>query len=83
MTADRQTLNRAFLELGLRFQWDETTWAVLAEMPDLRTQLQYYLPRHQPHLLSVYDTEFLGRLIEQRVSRPGEGGMAMEATHSL
>lgn len=70
MTPDRQSINRAFRELGLRFQWDERDWAVLSAMPDLRSQLGYWLPRHQPHLLSVYDAEFLGQLIEERIASP-------------
>ena len=70
MTADRQSINRAFLELGLRFQWDESDWTVLSALPDLRAQLAYWLPRHQPHLLSVYEPEFLGRLVEERIASP-------------
>jgi len=70
MIADRHSINRAFRELGLRFQWDERDWAVLAAMPDLRSQLGYWLPRHQPHLLSVYDADFLGRLVEERIVQP-------------
>ena len=70
MTADRHAMNRAFHELGLRFQWDERDWAVLSTLPDVRSQLAYWLPRNQPHLLAVYDTEFLGRLIEERIATP-------------
>ena len=29
MPADRQSLNRAFWDLGLRFQWDEQVWTTL------------------------------------------------------
>jgi hypothetical protein len=70
MTADRPSINRAFRELGLRFQWDERDWAVLSALPDLRSQLDYWLPRHQPHLLSVYDADFLGKLVEERIATP-------------
>lgn len=70
MTPDRQSINRAFLELGLRFQWDERDWAVLSAMPDLRSQLGYWLPRHQPHLLAVYDADFLRQLVEERIASP-------------
>ena len=71
MTADRHSVNRAFRELGLRFQWDERTWAELCAMHDVREQLRYYLPRHQPHLLGAYDAEFLGELVAQRLANPG------------
>ena len=70
MTADRTSINRAFRELGLRFQWDERDWAMLAALPDIRSQLGYWLPRHQPHLLAVYDADFLGRLVEERIASP-------------
>ncbi len=79
MTADRHTINRAFWALGLRFQWDEKDWAVLGSMPDLRTQLRYWLPRHQPHLLSVYDADFLGRLVESRIASPDQHHFGLEA----
>ncbi|MGE5617125.1 MAG: hypothetical protein ACM3X5_09435 [Bacillota bacterium] len=67
MNPDRQTLNRTFRELGLRFEWDESTWAVLMGLPDLSAQLRYYLERHHPHLLTVYDADFLGRLVESHL----------------
>ena len=70
MTADRHSVNRAFRELGLRFQWDERTWAELCAMNDVREQLRYYLPRHQPHLLGAYDAEFLANLVAQRLAQP-------------
>ena len=78
MTADRHSINRAFRELGLRFQWDERDWAVLCAMPDVRAQLTYWLPRHQPHLLQVYDVDFLGNLVEQHIASPVQR-FAMEA----
>ena len=82
MTQDRHTLNRAFWDLGLRFQWDEATWASLAALPDLRAMLTAYLECHQPHLLAVYDVDFLGRLIESSCATP-RAGMGIEAHHSV
>jgi hypothetical protein len=79
MTADRHSVNRAFRELGLRFQWDERTWAELAAMHDVREQLRYYLPRHQPHLLGAYDAEFLGALVAQRLANPGATEASLDA----
>ena len=64
---DRHSLNRTFRDLGLRFEWDEATWSVLMGLPDLRAQLRYYLERHQPHLLKVYDADFLGCLVESHL----------------
>lgn len=83
MTADRHAINRAFWALGLRFQWDDQDWAVLGTMPDLRSQLRYYLSRHQPHLLAVYDADFLGQLIEERIAEPDRLHFGMEAHRSF
>jgi hypothetical protein len=83
MTADRNAINRAFWALGLRFQWNEQDWAVLGALPDLRAQLRHYLPRHQPHLLAVYDVDFLGRLVEERISTPDKLHFGLEAPRSL
>ena len=79
---DRNVLNQAFWDLGLRFQWDEATWASLASLPDLRSQLTAYLGKHQPHLLAVYDVEFLGKLIEQNLASP-RASMGIEAHRSV
>ena len=83
MPTDRKSLNRAFWDLGLRFQWDEHVWSVVSSMPDLRAQLAYYLERHQPHLLSVYDVDFLKAMSEQRLASPGDRPIGLEAHHSF
>ena len=83
MPTDRKSVNQAFWELGLRFQWDESVWAVLDGLPDLKAQLRYYLERYQPHLLSVYDADFLVRLIEERLMQPTSQRVGMEAHCSV
>jgi len=75
-------LNQTFWDLGLRFQWDEATWAVLAPLPDLRAQLREYLGKFQPHLLGVYDVDFLGALIEQNLASP-RSSIGLEAHRSF
>jgi hypothetical protein len=83
MPTDRKSLNRAFWDLGLRFQWDEAVWATLMAMPDLRSQLAYYLERHQPHLLAVYDVDFLQGIIEARLASPAaDARIGLEAGRS-
>jgi len=79
MTADRHTINRAFWALGLRFQWDERDWAMLSGMPDLITQMRYWLPRHQPHLVAVYGADALGRMVEEIIAAPDRHHFGMEA----
>jgi hypothetical protein len=83
MPADRKSLNRAFWDLGLRFQWDEDVWTTLMGLPDLQAQLSYYLKRHQPHLLAVYDVDFLSRIIEERLASPVDARVGLEAHRSL
>ncbi len=82
MPTDRTSLNRAFWDLGLRFQWDEGVWTALMGLPDLRAQLGYYLQRYQPHLLSVYDLDFLQRIIEERLASPVDARVGLEAHRS-
>lgn len=82
MAADRDALNRAFWDLGLRFQWDEATWARLSGLPDLQAQLVQYIRDSQPHLLAVYDVEMLRRIIEQQLASPSEFRTGMEAHRS-
>ena len=83
MTADRTLLNRAFWDLGLRFQWDQATYDWLVGFPDLRAALASYLERYQPHLLGVYDVEFLRNIIEERLAHPApDARVGMEAHRS-
>jgi hypothetical protein len=84
MSTDRELLNRAFWDLGLRFQWNPAIWTELAALPDLRTRLAHYLERYQPHLLAVYDVDFLRNIIEERLAHPApEARMGMEAHSSF
>jgi len=83
MATDRKSLNRAFWDLGLRFHWDEDLWTVLMGLPDLRSQLAYYLERYQPHLLAVYDVDFLHCIIEQRLASPVDARLGMEAQRGI
>ena len=83
MPDDLADLNRAFWDLGLRFSWDEATWASLSSLPDLQSRLAQYLEAHQPHLLAVYDVGFLRGLIEQQLAHPAESRVGMEAHRSF
>jgi hypothetical protein len=84
MQANLAELNRAFWDLGLRFSWDEKTLAAMGSLPDLGACLAHYLKEHQPHLLGVYDVDFLRGLIEQRLANPSaDARMGMEAHRSF
>jgi len=76
-------LNRAFWDLGLRFSWDEKTWAAMASLPDLQARLAHYLQQHQPHLLAVYDVDQLRSMIEERLANPTDSRVGMEAHRSF
>ena len=82
MNQDLAALNRAFWDLGLRFHWDEATWEALGALPDFRSRLATYLAASQPHLLGVYDVDFLQRIIEERLASPVDARMGMEAHRS-
>ena len=82
MAADRAALNRAFWDLGLRFQWDEATYSKLARLPDLRSQLQEYLQQSHPHLLGVYDVDRFSRMVEEQLASPSSSRIGMEAHRS-
>lgn len=82
MTATLAQLNRAFWDLGLRFSWDEATFAQLNSLPDLRARLLRYLQDHHPHLLGVYDVDFLEKVILERIAHPRDG-VGMEAHRSV
>ena len=83
MQATLADLNRAFWDLGLRFSWDEKTWASMTQLPDLRARLQQYLQQHQPHLLAVYDVDKLRSMIEERLANPTDARVGMEAHRSF
>ncbi len=74
-----ERLNQAFWDLGLRFQWDAATWALLVEMEGLEAQMAYYLRHWQPHLLAAYDPGSLAAAVESRLAAPANGRLGIEA----
>jgi hypothetical protein len=52
------TYTAAFEELGLSWEWDPATYG------SGRAGLRAYLEREQPHLLSVYEADFLLEAVE-------------------
>lgn len=55
--ATRNAYNAAFYELGLRWFWD--SGCGLPDGGDERACMRAYLTRHQAHLLTAYDADFL------------------------
>ena len=66
---ERNAYNAAFYELGLRWCWDEDTWQDLRRIDGESSRIKTYLEKHQPHLLSVYDADFLADAISEAKSR--------------
>lgn len=61
--AELDAFNAAFDELGFDWRWDRATMAELAAIADDKDRVRVYVSRHHPHLLKVYDAEFLSGLI--------------------
>ena len=60
------------------------TMAAMGPAGDLGACLAKYLREHQPHLLGVYDVDFLRGLIEQRLANPSaDMRLGMEAHRSF
>jgi hypothetical protein len=66
---DRSAFNAAFYELGLRWHWDDQTYAGLAAEDCDRSRVRRYLQTHQPHLLRAYDADFLADAILEAKTR--------------
>ena len=67
---DRAAFNAAFHELGLRWHWDQGTYAALMRhSADPEVRIRHYLQTRQPHLLTAYDPAFLAAAIQERVLR--------------
>lgn len=66
---DRAAFNAAFYALGLRWHWDDLTYATLADEPCERSRVTRYLQAEQSHLLRAYDADFLVDAILQHKAR--------------
>jgi hypothetical protein len=82
--ARRAAYNAAFHELGVDWFWD--AGCSLLDGDDERVCLRGYLARYQPHLLTVYDADFLvdailaakTRCSPQRAAAAGKAGAATD-----
>src|SRR6185503_3445668 len=63
--------NAAFDELGLDWHWDRATMAELAAITDDKERVRAYVSRHHPHLLKVYDADFISALVATTKARQG------------
>ncbi len=67
--AECNAYNAAFWDLGLRWHWDAATFATLSALACPVERIRRYLQVQHPHLLKVYEPEFLAQAIESRKRR--------------
>lgn len=65
----RNAYNAAFFELGLRWYWDSEIYPAVLSEADERRCLRQYVVKHQPHLLTAYDADFLVDAIQATKAR--------------
>lgn len=58
--------NSAFVELGLRFRWDEPMFDWLCGIECERARIARYIEEYHAHLLTAYDADFLAQAILER-----------------
>lgn len=67
--AQRQAYNAAFAELGLRWYWGSSDYAGQMGVESQRSHLRRYVENQHPHMLKVYDAEFLVNAIQKVMAR--------------
>ncbi len=74
--AQRQAYNAAFYELGLRWHWDSNDYDCQMCVESQRAHLRRYLENRHPHMLRVYDADFLVDAIQVTMARCLENAKA-------
>ena len=69
MTAELEAYNRAFSELELPWRWDAGTFRDLQRLAPDRDFVGAYIERTRPHLLRVYEKDFLRELVQSTKDR--------------
>lgn len=69
---EADAFNAAFDELGLEWRWDATTIGEFGADACDHDRVRSYVHRHHPHLLKVYDADFLGELVVATKRRQAE-----------
>ena len=65
----RQAYNAAFYELGLRWHWSSSDYDCQMCVESQRAHLRRYLEGSHPHMLKVYDADFLVDAIQVTMAR--------------
>ena len=63
IAAELEAYNRAFSELELPWRWDARTFRDLLQIAADRDFVGAYIERNRPHLLRVYEKDFLRDLV--------------------
>ncbi|HEY1725505.1 MAG TPA: hypothetical protein VGF89_08780 [Steroidobacteraceae bacterium] len=69
LDAELEAYNFAFCELELPWRWDANTLRQLHSIAADRDFVGAYVERHQPHLLRVYEKNFLRDLVQTAKAR--------------
>jgi hypothetical protein len=78
--AQRQAYNAAFYELGLRWHWDSSDYDCQMCVESQRAHLRRYVETSHPHMLRVYEADFLVNAIQTTMTRCLETGRIGDAT---
>jgi hypothetical protein len=81
--AQREAYNAAFGELGLRWYWGSNEYAGQMGVESQRAHLRRYVENHHPHMLKVYEADFLVNAIQTTMARCLEAARAGGALFSL
>ncbi|MEO8975291.1 MAG: hypothetical protein ABI552_05970 [Casimicrobiaceae bacterium] len=69
---EADTFNAAFDKPGLEWRWDAATIGEFGADACDQDRVSSYVHRHHPHLLKVYDADFLGELVVATKQRQAE-----------
>jgi hypothetical protein len=78
--AQRQAYNAAFYELGLRWHWDSSEYDCQMCVESQRAHLRRYVETSHPHMLRVYEADFLVNAIQTTMTRCLETGRIGDTT---
>ena len=66
---ERRALNRAFRAMGLPWYWEVSDYRELCGSGDTAARVRRYVETRHAALLTAYDGEFLGRMVNEILQR--------------
>ena len=68
---ERRALNRAFRAMGLPWYWEVSDYRELQNAGDTAARVRRYVETRHMALLTAYDGDFLGRMVNEILQRVG------------